>query len=115
MNDTKTFNHGKGGFKVICSYIATIAGVIVVLAGLMTPMVLWLIDRGAKQEVDRQHQEKMVELREDLDQFKNEIDCDIEKLKKWQRDWPNDGELKIDVKQNTRLDEHHRRIGVLEK
>lgn len=83
--------------------IATVLGTMAVLAGLMTPTILWFIDRGAKQEAFRQHKIEMVQLKEDLSE-----------LKEWQINWPITGELARDKVQDNRLNELARRIGKLE-
>jgi len=100
-------NHVVKGLKVI----ATVLGVMAVLAGLMTPTILWFIDRGAKQEAFRQHKIEMVQLKEDLKTFKNELDGDIKELKKWQTDWPtNPKGLALDGVQNEKIAGNKERI-----
>ena len=104
-----------GNHVKLLKVIATVLGIMAVLAGLMTPTILWFIDRGAKQEVFRQHKKEMFELREDLKTFKKELDGDIKELHEWQETWPIDGELALDGVQNERIAENKRRIGELEK
>lgn len=64
----------------------------------------WIKDRGAEQERAKQHEKSMIEMKEKM-----------KEMEKWQREWPSTGKLALDGVQNTRLDEHERRIGVLEK
>ncbi len=96
MNDTKTFNHRKG-LKITWGNIMVIISIAILIGG-------FFMDRGRRLEQFDNHRKDMeaMELR-------------LKEVEKWQKDWPTTGELALDGVQNTRLDEHDRRIGVLEK
>ncbi len=96
MKDTKTLNH-RNGLKITWGNIATIIFIALLIAG-------FFMDRGRRLEADDNHQKAM-----------NRMELRQENMEKWQKDWPTTGKLALDGVQNTRLDEHERRIGVLEK
>ena len=97
MDDTtKTFNNRKG-LKITWGNATVIITIGVLIAS-------FLIDRGRRLQQFETHKTEMIAMQSKL-----------EKLQKWQTDWPTTGKLALDGVQNTRLDEHDRRIGVLEK
>jgi len=98
MNDiTKTFNNFKGGFRITWGNAFSILGIAVLVGGL-------LIAGGRILESFDNHEREMAEMK-----------IEIKINRQWRIDWPSNPEgLALDGVQNNRLDEHDRRIGVLE-
>jgi len=95
MNETKTFNHGKG-LKITWGNATAILGIALLIGG-------FLVDRGRRLEQFENHEKAMVRMEERL-----------KAVEEWQVKWPTEGKLSLDGVQDEKLKELDRRIGILE-
>ena len=83
-----------------------------VTASLIVVLAMWALDKAT---VTMEKVSKIDSVLVSVERRLGSIEGSLEKVEIWERNWERYGELPIDVKQNTRLDDVERRLDRIER